>query len=96
MRTATIDFDSKELLSNAKYEINFEKTLFKAVEEQMISDVPIGAFLSGGIDSLLIVSIMQSISSLLQFKLLLLDLMRMNMMNQNILKKLLIFFNFEQ
>ena len=39
-----------------------EKVLMKAVEAQMISDVPIGAFLSGGIDSSLIVSIMQFLS----------------------------------
>ena len=42
--------------------IKFEKILFKAIEEQMVSDVPIGAFLSGGIDSSLVVAMMQSIS----------------------------------
>jgi asparagine synthase (glutamine-hydrolysing) len=42
--------------------IELEKYLINSVKGQMISDVPIGAFLSGGIDSSLIVSLMQSIS----------------------------------
>ena len=39
-----------------------EKLLKNAISGQMLSDVPLGAFLSGGIDSTLIVSLMQSIS----------------------------------
>lgn len=43
---------------------SLEKVLVQAVSEQMVADVPLGAFLSGGVDSSLITALMQSQSSM--------------------------------
>lgn len=40
-----------------------ERVLKEAIKEQMMADVPVGAFLSAGIDSSTVVSLMQSLSS---------------------------------
>ena len=44
----------------------FEEILTKSVHEQMMADVPLGAFLSGGIDSSLIVALMKKKRSHIQ------------------------------
>jgi asparagine synthase (glutamine-hydrolysing) len=50
-------YSSEELLNKT------ERLLENSIEQQQLSDVPIGAFLSGGIDSSLVVSLMQKNSS---------------------------------
>jgi asparagine synthase (glutamine-hydrolysing) len=47
--------------SEADYLDEFEKLFWRIVESRLISDVPVGAFLSGGIDSSLVVAAMSRI-----------------------------------
>ena len=49
----------KEPIDDGELIKELEDKLYKSVRQQMISDVPIGAFLSGGIDSSIIASLMQ-------------------------------------
>ncbi len=49
-------FDQKEDLGEKYYFDKTEELLSKAVERRLVSDVPLGALLSGGLDSSLIVS----------------------------------------
>ncbi len=67
-KRAVLDYfrlaDRKNVAVDPKAAIEqFESELTKSVHEQMLSDVPLGAFLSGGIDSSLIVALMKKKNS---------------------------------
>ena len=56
------DYSAKTDLSFEDAVIKLRKLLFTAVERRLMSDVPLGAFLSGGLDSSIITGIMSRLS----------------------------------
>lgn len=63
LATAQVGAEERFKGSGEEAVMRLNSLLGDAVERQMLADVPVGAFLSGGIDSSLIVSLMQSRSA---------------------------------
>ena len=58
-----VDYRPKTRLSDADALEAFEEKLTEAVQLRMISDVPLGALLSGGVDSSVVVALMSKLSA---------------------------------
>lgn len=58
-----IDYEDSGCQDYEACKKKLREEMFRAVEQRMVSDVPLGAFLSGGFDSAVIVGIMSKIST---------------------------------
>jgi asparagine synthase (glutamine-hydrolysing) len=63
-RYYTVPFNGKYLTEDSELDLinKLEKHLLKAVERQMLSDVPLGFFLSGGLDSSILVAMARKLN----------------------------------
>lgn len=58
-----VSYDATLPPDEAGLAVHIEEALRKSVRYQMVSDVPVGAFLSGGVDSSAVVALMSEVSS---------------------------------